>query len=503
MKRSKNTLRLHAFSFWVPAAFVCLSCACSDSPGADGQQDASSDSSTPDALPLDAALEDGGTTDAGPPPAYWAVSAGGWDGDEAGGIVVDDQGNVYVAGTFGHEAYFGEIRLTTASYPDSGYKDLFVAKLSPWGEFVWAVTAGGTMQDYGTRIALDGSGGLYVVGSFQDMASFGEIELVSSGDYDVYVARLSSDGEFLWADSIGGPGLETGHSVAVDGSGAVYVLGDFKHQFTFAGQVITAVADDMMDVFIAKYSPDRTPEWAVMGGGPLHVMGRDLSVAANGDVLGIGTFQGEALFGDTLLQAQGAQNVFVTRLIPTGQFLWTRQGGGALVDYGTAVTTDSTGNAYFSGCATGDATFGAYAIEGSSSDCGLFLAKLDPGGDFLWASSAGGPATCSCNRLGIDEEGNLYVGGFFRESFIHGSTVLSSAGSGDVLVAVFTPDGSPLWAVSAGGPGTDSAIDLVIGTLGDLYLMGSFDHEGLFGSTTLSAVELAASDVFVWKLPPP
>ena len=85
----------------------------------------------------------------------WHQNAGGSNSDNVRGLDVDDQGNIYVCGNYHQIAYFGALNST----PSSGSSDIFVAKLSSTGDWLWVKTAGST-TDYCYDID-DGGGNEY------------------------------------------------------------------------------------------------------------------------------------------------------------------------------------------------------------------------------------------------------------------------------------------------------------------------------------------------------
>ena len=123
----------------------------------------------------------------------WAKQAGGADTEYAGDIALDDSGNSYVTGNFSGTTTFGVGEINETSLTSAGFADIFVAKYSCSGAFLWVKQAGGMEPDEGKAIAAMGDGTVYVTGSFQDTAIFGEGEinetsLTASGWSDVFVA---------------------------------------------------------------------------------------------------------------------------------------------------------------------------------------------------------------------------------------------------------------------------------------------------------------------------
>jgi hypothetical protein len=130
----------------------------------------------------------------------WAKQAGGSYFSWGYGIAVDGSGDSYVTGDFLGSATFGAGETNETILNSSGNSldnvDIFVAKYNSSGDLLWAKKAGGSGQDRGYGIAVDGSGDSYVTGDFLGSATFGageanETTLNSSGSGDIFVARFS------------------------------------------------------------------------------------------------------------------------------------------------------------------------------------------------------------------------------------------------------------------------------------------------------------------------
>jgi hypothetical protein len=157
----------------------------------------------------------------------WAKAMGGTGPDWGDGMAVDSAGNVYTTGFFEGTVDFdpgaGVFNLTSAG----GY-DIFVSKLDSTGNFVWAKCMGGTNGDYGTGIAVDSAGNVYTTGDFTGTADFDPgavvFNLTSAGGYDIFVSKLDSTGNALWAKRMGGTGDDYGTGIAVDSAGNVHMM---------------------------------------------------------------------------------------------------------------------------------------------------------------------------------------------------------------------------------------------------------------------------------------
>src|SRR6056297_3467065 len=85
-----------------------------------------------------------------------------------------------------------------------GDRDIFMIKLDPDGNPVWAQSLGGTSRDQGYSIAVDASGSSYTTGYFQGTMTVGSTTLTSAGSDDIFMIKLDPDGHPVWAQSFGG-----------------------------------------------------------------------------------------------------------------------------------------------------------------------------------------------------------------------------------------------------------------------------------------------------------
>lgn len=173
-------------------------------------------------------------------------------------IAINSLGEVYFAGGF-----FGSMEFDASgagfSVSSFGSSDGFLAKYSSTGSFVWAKTIGGVEGDFSSAIELDLSGNVYVTGGFQETADFdpnaGVYNLFSAGSRDVFVWKLSSDGDFIWAKRFGGTSHDAGGLIDVDSSGNVYTTGRYRStpaDFDPGIGVANISSNGAHDIYISK-----------------------------------------------------------------------------------------------------------------------------------------------------------------------------------------------------------------------------------------------------------
>ena len=319
----------------------------------------------------------------------WAVSAGGPSGqsiptDLCFDVATDAAGNCYISGSYYDSATFGAFTLDC--FGNESSDDLFVAKLDPNGNWLWARSAGGTAEDYAHSIYTDSAGNSYVAGSYCGNAAFGTINLVSTGfyDYEIFAAKLDTNGNWLWASSAGGNNDDWVGAIQGDGSGNCYLTGGFMQNATFG--TTSLISDDFSwdDIFIAKLDSGGNWLWAKQAGGLSEDDdGYGIAVDNAGNCYVTGSFGLAAEFGIIPLNASGISDIFVAKLNSSGDWLWAVQAGGPndedYYDTGTGIATNASGFSWVTGCFNGPASFAAISLTGFGS-YDAFVAKLSPGG---------------------------------------------------------------------------------------------------------------------------
>ena len=440
---------------------------------------------------------------------------GGVNWDSVSDVAVDSSGNIYTTGFFIGTVDFdpgvGTVNLT--SVDDSS--DVFVLKLDASGNYVWAKRFGGANSDDGGSLAVDSSGNVYTTGSFAGTVDFdpgvGTANLTSAGDDDVFVSKLDASGNYVWAKRFGGTSRESGSSV-LDSSGNIYTSGFFFETADFDPGVGTAnlTSAGSADVFVSKLDASGNYVWAKRFGGTSYDFGTSV-LDSSGNVYTTGSFAGTVDFdpgvGTANLTSAGDDDVFVSKLDASGNYVWAKRFGGTSRESGSSVL-DSSGNIYTSGFFFETADFDpgvGTANLTSAGSADVFVSKLDASGNYVWAKRFGGTSRESGSSV-LDSSGNIYTAGSFAGTVDFdpgvGTANLTSAGDDDVFVSKLDASGTYVWAKSFGGTGGDGGGSVAADSSGNVYTAGSFvatvDFDPGVGTTNLTSV--GNYDVFVLKL---
>ncbi|MBL7883253.1 MAG: SBBP repeat-containing protein [Bacteroidia bacterium] len=250
----------------------------------------------------------------------WAKSMGGDDSDVAYKLTLDNAANVIVTGQFEGIADF-DPNASTANLISLGASDIFVVKLTTAGNYVWANRMGGTLTDESGSVATDNAGNIYAGGRFAGVADFGLTVLTSNGFNDAYLTKLDASGTFLWAKQFGGADNDAVYGVQTDTNGDVYCTGYFSSTVDFDPSLATHsfISYGSADVFLAKYSSSGNYVWARQMGGVGFDAGLNLYVISPSTIYTVGSFNNMAYFNlptSFNLTASGSSDAFVHKLKP-------------------------------------------------------------------------------------------------------------------------------------------------------------------------------------------
>jgi len=426
----------------------------------------------------------------------WAKGFGGPAGDQAYGMAVDTNGNVYLCGQFAETIeFFGQILVST------GDRDVFVAKLTPAGNLEWVIQGTGTGGDYANGIAVDPNGDVLVTGSYGSNGgafTIGGNTLGKAGSAQaMWLAKFNNYGGLIW--TVRGTGtIVTGLAVRADAADNVFVAGTYDNgAATFSGIAL----GDLQDVFLAKYDPAGAIQWATrMGGSGLDGIGNSsLEIDAIGNAYVAGIFNGTARFGSSSVTSAGDFDAFLAKVGGDGIHQWVRTVSGGDYDQGRGVAVGTDGRVYFTGEFTGVAMASEVAIE-SAGGTDIFLAAYKPNGDLDWVQVAGGGADdVALGGIASGPDGALYLSGYsFSTDALFGTLAFASTALADGFVVRYDNSGNAQWLAHVEGEGSQQPRLVVGSPLGGVYVAGQHSLPSTFGNHSIS--HAGSADGFLAKL---
>ncbi len=349
--------------------------------------------------------------------------------------------------------------------------------------YIWAVRAGSELSGEKLRsLAVGADGFIYITGQFAGEADFGPYKLISKGGADCFVAKINSEGKFIWAKQIGGGAIERGYGIDADAQGHVFVTGHFQSRhLTFAGKELENLGD--YDVFTASYDQNGKERWMRTGGGPGYDYGHGLDIMPGGGCVTAGRMVGPAALDGKILESkEKSVNLFVARYTDGGDLVWAKTGGIPASAGASDVAVEKSGNIWVCGSAAKGATYAETPL-GKAEAGSLMVAKISgKDGSLIHATRFGGKAKGHIAGIIPDEaNGGCYVSGAFEGEITLGPEKFVSKGDKDILVAYFDKDGNLKWIRSGGGTGWDLALGIGIDKAGHVLVTGFITEEGDFG----------------------
>jgi hypothetical protein len=447
----------------------------------------------------------------------WAKSIGGTSDDKSNSVVMDSSGNLFITGFFKNTADF-DPSAAVANLTSLGGRDIFLAKYNSNGDYLWAQGIEGGFVAQGNSLALDNIGNVYITGYFEYTSDFdpssGVANLTSMGLKDVFLAKYSTNGNYLWANAIGGSSDDNANSLVIDSNGSVNVVGSFKEDVDFdssSSVEILSAPSNTINCFVGKYNSSGVYENAIKIGGYSKTeygdSGEVIATDSNGNIYVSGYFSGTADFDPSSnvvnLTSKGLRDIFIAKYDSYGNYLWANSIEGTGEQDVSALELDANGNIFITGSFRESPDFdpsSGVANLTSNGSQDVFIAKYDSNGNYLWAKSIGGIGYDASGELKLDASNNIYLVGKFMNTVdfnpSSGVANLSAQSLEDIFIAKYDTNGNYLWAKSIGGQFySESARKLELDANSNLYILGYFRGTVDFDPSAAVA-NLTASGVY-------
>lgn len=276
--------------------------------------------------------------------------------DQPSSVKIDQSGNVYVCGNFqawvdfdpgpgvdGHEA------------PLDGSK-IYISKFTSDGTLIWVRTWGGEEDgwNFATSMDFDSLGNISIGGIYSGTVDFdpgvGTFPVTFSGTLDVFLSRLTADGDFIDVEVWNGDSFEYMNDIEISTNDSAYAYGSFKNNMdldpTTGEDLVANRNPDRPDIFLVKIDSNRQYIWGKTWGGTENDYPKDITLDSAGFIYATGGFSATADFDpgpdEYLLvgNADDAPDSFLSKLDPSGNMLWAKSWGGEDWDLGIVVLVD-------------------------------------------------------------------------------------------------------------------------------------------------------------------
>ena len=409
----------------------------------------------------------------------WQRRIGGSSNEFFQGMAIDDSGNIYAAGSTasyesGTSAYIvkynssGAVQWQRALYSTStidlrkvavdssssniyavgftsaltsGGNDVFICKYSVSGVLQWQRRLGGTSNDDGSDIALDGSGNVYI----QYQHSSGQ------GGYDLGIAKYNSSGVIQWQRSLGGTGNESGAGLAIDSSDNIYIPA-----------MTASEGQGGYDAGVAKYNSSGAIQWQRIIGGTGSDNVSNLATDSSGNVYVLGT---------TTSAGAGSQDTLIVKYNSSGVVQWQRSFGTTSYEYAGGIAVDSSDNLYFGGRSNVTGNYDSFIVKVPSD--GSLTGTY---GNFVYASTSLTTATSTLTDAAstLTDEESFYSGTIWDdvENASHVRFDDVNSGGNDPRGIFFKSDGTKVYMLRSNRTITETTLS----TAWDISTHGSIDN---------------------------
>ena len=253
--------------------------------------------------------------------------------------------------------------------------------------------------------------------------------------------------------------------------------------------------------------------WAKGMGGPSDDYSYALTVDLSGNVYSTGSFKITADFdpgaGTFNLSSFGGDDIFISKLDASGNFVWAKNIGGTLPDQGFSIAIDALGNIYTTGAFRGTADFdpnaGTFNLT-AAAGADIFISKLDASGNFVWAKSIGALSDDASYAITLDTLGNIYTTGFYEGTVDFdpgvGTFNLVSGVFADAFILKLDSSGNFVWAKGLSGFAIENGRAIAVDASGNVITMGVFQNTADFdpGAATFNLVAAGVYDIYISKL---
>jgi gliding motility-associated-like protein len=406
--------------------------------------------------------------------------------NEAMDVQVDASQNSYVCGY-----YTGETSFTTNVVEPSplGNGDIYVAKLGPSGNYIWRKGFGGNLSDRAYKLAIGPDQNIVVVGQFFGTVQFGNTTLSSSANSkDIFIVKLDPSGNVIWAKREGGASAENVYDVTIDNANNVLITGQYTGNSVVGGQNCNSLINPIsglqtFDFFISKYDNNGNPIWVKTGATEYEDRGLAIDVDADNNVFFAGQFSDTLLFDNQVYNNAGYNVGFVTKISPAGSVqFFNYMRAGMVVPYDLEVNSDN--EVLLIGDFLGNLSYITSSANQSITnpyDKQIFALKISNTGQYIWNRTLGSANNVSARSIAIDANKQIFITGFFECEWTQmqetNTNLFNSIGFKDPYLLSLSNDSDVLYNKHFGSKKNDQGWGIACKQNGDPVICGGYTDD--------------------------
>lgn len=361
----------------------------------------------------------------------WVQQIGGANANDAGFYIASDNNN----NTYHITALSGAVTMApgpgSGDFTALGMVDMLITKRNPQGDILWVNQLGGPSAIVQTwSLSVDATGNVYISGTYHGTVDFdsgvGSWELTTE-IVTGFLLKLNASGNFLWVKSIGHAVYP--HATDKDSGNNIYLTGTFTGTVDFdpgAGE-FNMSAGNGTAYFILKVSANGNFQWAkkLVGSADYSFPG-NIGVDGENNVYITGEFLGSIDLdpgpGSVIVSSGNYTSTFIVKVSPAGNYLWSQQltSSSPSATHVNAIDFDQDDNLYLTGRFDGTVDFAPgsaqYTMTTQSAYSDMFVYKVSPTGNLVWARQLETDHTGRSFSLEVDNCGGVYVMGHFFDT---------------------------------------------------------------------------------------
>lgn len=368
-----------------------------------------------------------------------------------------------------------------SGFTNSGYKDIYIAKLNNDLTVQWIKQFGTPLFDTATSIKTDNDKNIIIsgltMGSLDDNLNSCQSECNTSPNsfFDAFLAKFNESGEKIWIKQLGSTAFDISNEVTTDTNGNIYLTGETSGSLD-GEECLLNNGSCSTSAFIAKYDSNGEKLWLKQLKNLHSSSGKSLTIDNEENIYVTGKVKGSFEQNIDCEITTCNFNIFISKYNKDGVLQWIKEFGNDKNSVANSVKTDSNNNIFITGLTNG--SFTGFKNEGMGD---IFLIKLNKDGEKIWLKQTGSVFDDSSNNLVLDNDNLLITGTYYDEV------------NQNAFLMKFDNNGKKLWSKKWGTSNIDEGQSVTSDKNGTVFVIGSTMGSFAFNKSS------GGYDIFITK----